>query len=342
MKKNKFKFIIEDSSKIYNQNKFKFLKKKNILITGATGLLGQYFIGFFLNALDSKYKPNKITLIHKSSLPSYLNFLNQNNFFKILKLNLSSGKLSKLKNYDYIIHAATYAQPSEFIKNAHETINLNTYVTYKLIRLLKPKGKFLFISSSEIYSGINKKIINENISGITNLDHIRACYIEAKRCGEVIVNEFRKKKVNAVSARLCLAYGPGFKSNDGRVLSQFIKKTVTKKEIKLVKGHNNIRSYIYITDVLKMLLNILFKGKQNIYNVGGNSKVTILSLAKKITKLTSAELALKKNTKIIDDGAPDFAKIDIKRYKKEFGKMKFVKLHEGLKKTISWYKILFN
>ena len=125
-------------------------------------------------------------------------------------------------------------------------------------------------------------------------------------------------------------------------MSQFIKKAIRNKEIKLVKGHNNIRSYIYITDVLKMLLNILFKGKQSVYNVGGNSKVTILSLAKKITKLSSAKLSLKKNTKIINDGAPGFAKINIKRYENEFGKMKFIKLHEGLKKTISWYKILLN
>ena len=54
MKKNKFKFIIEDSSKIYNQNKFKFLRKKNILITGATGLLGQYFIAFFFKCIRFK------------------------------------------------------------------------------------------------------------------------------------------------------------------------------------------------------------------------------------------------------------------------------------------------
>ena len=94
----------------------------------------------------------------------------------------------------------------------------------KLIKLLKPKGKFLFISSSEIYSGIKDKIISENFSGVTTPEHIRACYIESKRCGETIVNEFRKERIKAVSARLCLAYGPGFKINDERVLSQFIKR----------------------------------------------------------------------------------------------------------------------
>ena len=89
-----------------------------------------------------------------------------------------------------------------------------------------------------------------------------------------------ERKIHAVSARLCLAYGL-FKINDGRVLSQFIKKCITQRKIKIIKGQNNLRSYIYITDVIKMLLNIFFKGKKNVYNVGGNSKVTILNLGKK-------------------------------------------------------------
>ena len=340
MKNNIFNLIINDISTVYNYKNYKFLKNKRILITGATGLLGQYFIGFFLNSLQSKFKPQKITLVHKSDLPFYLKFLKKNKFFDIKKINLSSKNVNKLKKkYDYIIHSATYAQPSEFIRNAHETINLNTYVTYKLIKLLKHNGRFLFISSSEIYSGIKKKNINEDFNGNTNPNHIRACYIESKRCGEAIVNEFRKKKIHAVSARLCLAYGPGFKINDGRVLSQFIKKCITQRKIKIIKGQNNLRSYIYITDVIKMLLNIFFKGKKNVYNVGGNSKVTILNLGKKISKLTSAKFLSKKNDKS-NDGAPEFAKIDIKRYEKEFGKLKFVNLNDGLEKTIDWYKKL--
>ena len=47
MKNNIFNLIINDISKVYNYKNYKFLKNKRILITGATGLLGQYFIGFF-------------------------------------------------------------------------------------------------------------------------------------------------------------------------------------------------------------------------------------------------------------------------------------------------------
>tara|TARA_Y100001935_G_C17302658_1_gene510269 strand:+ start:1874 stop:2899 length:1026 start_codon:yes stop_codon:yes gene_type:complete len=339
MTNNIFNLIINDCSEISDSKKFNFFKNKKILITGSTGLLGHYFIAFFINLLKSKSKPKKITLLHKSSLPGYLKFLNKNKYFAIKRVNLSKENFKNFEKYDCIIHAATYAQPSEFIKNSLETINLNTFVTYKLIKLLKPKGKFLFISSSEIYSGIKDKIISENFSGVTTPEHIRACYIESKRCGETIVNEFRKEKIDAVSARLCLAYGPGFKINDERVLSQFIKRALKEKKLEISKGQSNIRSYIYITDVIRMLLNILLIGKRNVYNIGGKSKISILDLGKKISKLTSAKFLSRKNEKN-KDGAPAFAKISIKNYEKEFGKIKFTNLNDGLNKTIEWYKSL--
>ena len=74
--KNAFRvFIYAEIGEIYNSDKYKFLKNKEILITGATGLLGQYFIAFFLKAYEKGNGPKNITLIHKSKIPNYFNFL---------------------------------------------------------------------------------------------------------------------------------------------------------------------------------------------------------------------------------------------------------------------------
>ena len=76
-----YKFIFKECSTLYDENKFKFLKNKKILITGATGVLGQYFIAFFLKTAESKYKPKKIFLIHKNKIPNYLLFLKKKKKF---------------------------------------------------------------------------------------------------------------------------------------------------------------------------------------------------------------------------------------------------------------------
>ncbi|MDC1162753.1 NAD-dependent epimerase/dehydratase family protein [Candidatus Pelagibacter sp.] len=331
-----FKIINDECSDLYSQSKFKFLKNKKILITGASGLIGQYLIGFFLHSLSKKYKPKKIVLITRSKLPNHLNFLKKNKYFEHRKINLSNITKLNMGKFDYIIHGATYAQPLKFTKNNIETILLNTAVTNELIKLMNKKSKFLFISSSELYSGLVKSKLKEEDIGNTNPSHFRSCYIDSKRCGEAIVNAYRKKGYDTKSARLCLAYGPGVKKDDNRVLNELIKKGMLNKKITISGGKNNIRAYIYITDAIRMLINILFFSKENLYNVGGNQKISILGLAKKIAKELKVPFINKKDKKI-NQGAPNHVQIDIGKYKKEFGNFKFTDIKKGLNKTIEWH-----
>lgn len=335
-----FKVIYDDCYKVYNKKKFSFLKNKKILITGASGLIGQYFIGFLLHSLNSKNKPKKILLISKSALPKHLNFLKKIKCFNHKKIDLSKSINLKIDTFDFVVHAATYAQPEKFTKNAIETISLNTTITNELLKKTKKKGKFLFISSSELYSGLSKSKLEEVDIGTTNPSHFRSCYIESKRCGEAIVNAYRNKNYNAKSARLCLAYGPGVKKNDSRVINEFIKKGLIQKKITISGGEKNIRAYIYISDAIKMLINILFFGKESVYNVGGIKKFSILQLASYIAKELNVPF-ISKIDKKNNQGAPNHVQIDVGKYKKEFKKIKFIDLKEGLKKTILWHKYLF-
>ena len=334
-----FKLIYDDCYKAYNKNRFSFLKNKKILITGSSGLIGQYFIGFFLHSLNSQNKPKKIVLISRSGLPKHLNFIKKNKCFEYRKIDLSKSKDLKIKNFDFIVHAATYAQPQKFTKNAIETINLNTTTTNELLKKIKKKGKFLFISSSEVYSGLSKSKLTELDIGNTNPLHPRSCYIESKRCGEAIVNAYRNKNYDAKSVRLCLAYGPGVKKDDNRVINEFIKKGLIQKKIEISGGEKNIRSYLYMSDAIKMLVDIFFFGKESVYNVGGMKKISIRQLASYIAKELNVPYLSKINKKNIQ-GAPKNVQIDIGKYKKEFKKSSFVDLKDGIKKTIIWYKNL--
>jgi hypothetical protein len=119
-------------------------------------------------------------------------------------INFISGNLvnedflKSLDNYDIILHGANYGQPGKFMENKIETILLNTYTTNCLINKLNKGGKFLFISSSEVYSGLEKESYNENDMGMTNSLHDRACYIESKK--------WNSRDVNTVSEFCMLAF----------------------------------------------------------------------------------------------------------------------------------------
>lgn len=330
-----FEIILNDVKKILNK-KYSFFKKKDILILGATGIVGQYFLAFFFNILKGNYAPKSVTFVCKNKIPEYLKFLKKNKKFRLIKDNLANIKNNKYKKYDCIIYSPGYAQPSMFLKNSLETIKINTSSLNEFILKLKKGGKFLYVSSSELYNKNDKNKLEENDIGNTNTDDPRACYIESKRCGEAIANIYNKKfNMDIKIARLSLTYGPGAKKNDGRVLFEFIQRSILNKKIFVNDSGTAIRRYIYILDAIDIMLQIMLHGKNVTYNVAGTEKITIRQLAKKIGKITKCQVSLRKNKSLA--GSPKNIWVSMKRYKNEFNSLKLIKIDEGLKKTINWH-----
>ena len=123
----------------------------------------------------------------------------------------------------------------KFIRNKKATYNLNSSVIAKLQNNLNTKGKFIYLSTSEIYSGnINK--CNESSIGVTGPFHPRSVYIDSKKFGEsFIINMFS----NFLIFRVSLTYGHGVKMNDERVLNQVIMRSIFKKKLIYMVGLNN-------------------------------------------------------------------------------------------------------
>ena len=329
-----FEIILNDIKKILKEKYF-FFKNKDILILGGTGLVGQYFIAFFYSLLKTNQRPKSITISYKSNLPNYLKFLKKNKKIKFIKNDISKIKKNNYKKYDCIIFSAGYGQPSKFLKNPVETIEINTSALKTFILKLKNGGKFLYLSSSEIYNKNNKKVINEIDIGNTNTDDPRACYIEAKRCGETIANIYKKNfNLDIKIIRLCLTYGPGAKKNDERVLYEFIQRSLKQEKLFVNDSGRAIRRYIYIMDAIKMMLNIMLHGKSNVYNISGKEKITIGQLAKEIGKISNKPVYFKKKASL--EGAPKNISLSTKKYETEFGKLKLLNIKDGLKKTIEW------
>lgn len=333
-------FIINETKELYCR-KYNFLKNKNILITGSNGLIGHYLTAFFLNNIISSSPIKKLVLVYNSNLPTYFNLLKKNKKIKILKYDLTKTNIKFSFKFDYIFHLASYGQPDKFTSKPLQTFKLNTETIVNLTKLLKKKGQFFYLSSSEIYSGLDGNISEEKI-GTVNTDHARACYIFSKLGGETLLSIFNKiYKINYKIIRLCLAYGPGTKKNDKRVLNQFIQRSIFNKTINLMDNGLSKRRYIYILDTLKMILKICFFGKSKIYNIGGKETISIKQLAKIIGDIQNKKITLPANSEKKQRGSPKNAFVNINKYEKEFGKFKMTSLKIGIKKTIDWQKKLY-
>ena len=331
--------IREDVRHVCDKIDFNELDGKTVLLTGASGLIGTYFLAT-VRELQRAGKKIKIFAIAKNKFPEYLSYFGE--FADFLQGDITDyGFIESLPKADYIIHAGGYGQPGRFMEDQIKTIELNTTGTLGLFKRLKSGGKFIFLSTSEVYSGLSDLPYREDQIGITNTTHPRACYIEGKRCGEAIVNVYRQKGINAKSARLSLAYGPGTKKGDLRVINSFIYKGLQGKIDMLDHGEAK-RTYCYVSDAVEIMWDILLFGKEPIYNVGGFSSVTIAELAGKIGTALNVPVTFpdKKNEGLT--GAPLDVALDMTKVKNEFNKTEYVSLDDGLSRTIEWQKHLYN
>ena len=328
--------VQEDVLKLISKTNIDYMLGKTILITGASGLIGSYFAQLIQHLSNYEGGPSRIFL---SSKTGYFQFqVNQNVEViegDILKVDLRNS----LPMFDVVIHAAGYAQPDKFLSNPLETLELNTSVTIDLIKKVNSGGRFLFISSSEVYSGLSDLQFKENQIGTTNTDHPRSSYIEGKRAGEAIVSAARRHyKLLALSARLSLAYGPGTKVGDSRVMNSFIAQAINSSKIKMLDTGLANRTYCYVSDAVEMCMNILNNGTDLIYNVGGISKIKIIDLAKLISKITNCELEVPEGSKLSLAGSPEEVSLDLTKTTNLLGKTDFVTLEDGLRRTIAWQK----
>ena len=292
------------------------MEGKKVLVTGASGLIGNHVVATLVDV------GAEVHVFRNNNLPYVMKGVREFDFIS--------------KGYDYLFHLAGYGQPRKFSENKFNTIAINTNNLFELISCLKDNGSILFASTSELYSGLTVEA-TEDMIGTTTPAHPRACYIESKRCGETIIHVLNEMGYNGKIARIALAYGPGVRFEDTRVMSDFIRAGLETGSIQPNGGLNNIRTYCYVTDTVQMLFNILLNGKQTVYNVAGESSITIEKLAYAI----SGKLGIwthKYSQKDINDGAPNVVRVSTEKYQNEFGKMKFTPLDDGLEKTIAWFK----
>lgn len=328
--------ILRNARTILRSVDLNALHGKTILLTGASGLIGVHMCACIK---ESGIKPIKLCAVVNSDPLPFVHEVLDGIDAQIFKGDLTDPAFcASLPMADCIIHAAGYGQPIRFLENPLKTLKLNTLTTFALFDKLLPGGSFLFLSTSEVYTGLATPPFDETKIGTTDPSHPRACYIEAKRCGEAIVNVFRAQGLDAKSARLALAYGPGTRLGDKRVISSFIQKGFDGKIVLLDHGQAR-RAFCYVTDAVEIMWHILLKGTEAVYNVGGVHDRSIAELAQAVGTLMNVPVAFPDIQQGVK-GGPVQAWLDMTKATAEFGKQTFVPLEDGLAQTIEWYSAL--
>jgi UDP-glucuronate decarboxylase len=127
------------------------------------------------------------------------------------------------------------------------------------------------------------------------------------------------------------------KSDDGRVVSNFIVQALRNEDITIFGDGSQTRSFCYIDDMVKGIVNTMdledFTGP---INLGNPIEYTIKELAEKIIKMTNSGSKVKFSQ--LPDDDPTRRKPDISMAKEKLSWEPGIDIDQGLKKTIEFFK----
>ena len=342
------KIIKNDCKDIYKEyiKDLKKLSGKKILVTGGSGFLLSYLIYLFLH-FNEKNKSKIDIHVLDQDIKRFEDFKN-NKYLKLMKADISK-KQNLIKNYHYIIHGASIASPVLYKKKPLETITsnvdglINILNGYKNSKTLK---SMIFMSSSEIYGDPDNKNIptKESYKGSVSCVGPRACYDESKRLGETISTVFLNKyKVPIKIVRPFNVYGPGQSLKDKRIFPDLMNNIKYNKEIILYSDGTPTRSFCYISDQIRGIIEVLFKGKNGEpYNIGNNEEISIKKLAKLAVKISKKKLNIKMKSNMDKTFNTDSPKRRCPDIKKMYSLNKWrpkINLKTGLLRTINYYEM---
>ena len=259
------------------------LAGKNLLLTGATGLIGTVLV----DALMMKNRRDNLNVkilaagrnetIARERFADYLGDKN----FRFVRLDVNEP-IEIAEPVDIIIHAASNTHPMQYSTDPVGTMTANIIGTHNLLEFGRAKkiGRFVFVSSVEIYGKAltPDDLFTENYCGYIDCNTVRAGYPEAKRAGEALCQAYISQHgLDIVIARLSRIYGPTMRLNDSKAMSEFIMNGVRGEDIVLKSEGLPKFSYCCATDAVGGILYCLLNGRSGeAYNVADSSEMMSL------------------------------------------------------------------
>jgi nucleoside-diphosphate-sugar epimerase len=243
-----------------------------ILLTGASGFIGKHLLK---RLVENHGKKHVISLTSKPI--NECNYLLHNNY----KFETDFFHKNGFNEIEIVIHAGAFTPKSGKEADNISLSNSNIINTQNLLNVLpKTVKRFIFLSTIDVYN--NDGVLSEN-----SLEKPISLYGYSKLyCEKMIKRWGNQNNIPIQLLRIGHVYGPGEEEYQ-KIIPTTIKKILSKKAIKIWGDGNELRSFIYISDlVLAIQKSTDLKGNIGVVNLVGDNAISINELVHKIDKIS--------------------------------------------------------
>ncbi len=324
------------------------MEKKKVLLIGGAG-----FIGYNIAKYLAEEKNYQITIgdnFFRGQMDQYLSNLVDTHNINVIQGDFTiPTTFQQLEDdYDYVYMLASVVGVNNTLEIPHEIIRINTALIYNTLEWLKQSNvkKVLFTSTSECYAGTIDEFgytvpTPESIPlCISDIGHPRFTYAVTKMLGESgFLNYARQCGFECTIVRYHNVFGPrmGFK----HVIPHLAQRFLSNENPFKVYGHDQTRSFCYITDAVKGTVLAMENEASNgeIFHIGSMDEITIEELIKATGEMFEFE-----GTYV---NAPTYPGSvarrcpDITKARQILGFEPETSWQDGLEITINWYRDFF-
>jgi dTDP-glucose 4,6-dehydratase len=238
---------------------------------------------------------------------------------------------------DEIYHFASPASPKDFTRIPIPILKVGALGTYNVLGLALAKGaRFLLASSSEVYGDPLVHPQPEDYRGNVNPIGVRGVYDEAKRYAESITFAYhRHHRVDTRIGRIFNTYGPRLRTDDGRMIPNFVSQALGGRPLSVYGDGTQTRSVLYVDDLIEGVFRLMRSDERRPVNIGNPEERTVREIAELVIGLSGSASSIVHEPLPEDD--PKRRCPDIRRAREALGWEPRVGAREGLNKTLVWF-----
>jgi len=243
-------------------------------------------------------------------------------------------EVRKSKQVSFVIHLAARAgvRPSLLQPLLYEDVNVKG--TLMLLEFCKEHGigDFIFASSSSVYGENQRVPFSEQDLDIRPISP----YGATKRAGELLTSSYHHLYgMNIACLRIFTAYGP--RQRPEMAIHKFTRLMDEGRKIPMYGDGSSRRDYTYIDDLIEGIMGVIRHHKGfEIYNLGESQTTSLKELIQLIERALGKEAKIE--TLEAQPGDVTITYADITKAREKLGYRPQVKMEEGVKRFVEWFK----